>query len=399
MIAGAETVLSQLGRGARVVVIRLRSMGDTVLTTPALALLKQARPDLETFAVVEKPWDRLLESNPDIAGTIVHDRSARWKTIAAIRRLRPELCLNLHGGSTSASLTALSGARWRAGFSHFAFQAVYNVRIRRAQEILGRAADAPVHTAEHLASAMFYLGAASDPAQVEIPAARLFAEPAQRPGRYAVFHVAAAYFTKQWPPDRFVELGRWLRYAHRVGSVMLVGPGQSELLAGMKEFDAFDNLSLGEMMSLLKGAALFVGNDSGPAHVAAAFGVPSVVIFGSSDSRVWRPWKTCHQVVETHWDCKPCPGDRCYAFDEPRCILSVEFEAVRQAVAALIEDRRAGNAPASVLSGVPLANVRGSQTPILSGDHEGAVVKSEPEHQAAKQNSGLTGKARISQHD
>lgn len=344
MIAGAETVLSQLGRGARVAVVRLRSMGDTVLTTPALALLKQARPDLETFVVVEKPWDRLLESNPDIAGTVIHDRSARWKTIAAVRRVRPELCLNLHGGSTSASLTVLSGARWRAGFAHFAFQAAYNLRIPRAQEILGRAADAPVHTAEHLASAMFHLGAASDPAQMEIPAARLFAEPAQRPSPYAVFHVAAASFTKQWAAERFVELGRWLQDGYGLETVMLAGPGQGELLAGMKEFAAFDNLSLGEMMSLLKGAALFVGNDSGPAHVAAAFGVPSVVIFGSSDSRVWRPWKTSHQVAETPWDCKPCPGDRCYAFDEPRCILSVEVEAVRRAVTALVGDRRAGNA-------------------------------------------------------
>ncbi len=335
MIAGQQDVVPRLARGAAVVVVRLRSMGDTVLTTPALALLKAARPDLRIFVVLERAWERLLEGNPDVAGVIPLDpRVAAWQ---AIRRLRPELCLNLHGGSTSAWLTALSGARWRAGFGHFARQYIYNVRIPRAQDILGRETGAPVHTAEHLASAMFYLGV--PPA--EIPAARLFATAPPRRAPYAVLHVGAAYHTKQWAAERFAEVARWLRRDQGLDPVILAGPGQTQLLAEMQEFDCFDNLSLGDLLSLLSGAELFVGNDSGPAHVAAAFGVPSVVIFGSSNADVWHPWKTRHEVVETAWDCKPCPGDRCYAFDAPRCILSVEVDAVKRAARGLLAARSA----------------------------------------------------------
>ncbi|MBI3696189.1 MAG: glycosyltransferase family 9 protein [Acidobacteria bacterium] len=293
-------------------------MGDTVLTTPALALLHEARPDLEIFVAVERPWDRLLESNPALAGVIPFERGGRWNALAAVRRLHAPLCVNLHGGSTSAWLTALAGARWRAGFGHFAFQAVYNVRIPRAQEILGRASDAPVHTAEHLASAVFYLGVG----QREIPGARLFAgDPPARPP-YAVLHAAASDITKQWPAARFAELARRLRREQGLEPLLLAGPGEDGLLAGMKEFTTFDNLSLGEMMALLKGAELFVGNDSGPAHVAAAFGVPCVAIFGSSDSRVWYPWKTRRQVVESAGG-----------------IQAVEVEAVRQAVLAVLPAR------------------------------------------------------------
>ena len=320
MIAGPDPILAQLKPGAAVVVIRLRSMGDTVLTTPALALLHEARPDLETFVVVERPWDRLLESNPDVAGLIPFERHRRWRVLAAVRRLRAPLCLNLHGGSTSAWLTALSGARWRAGFGHFAFRPVYNVRIPRAQEILGLATDAPVHTAEHLASALFYLGIEPQ----DIPGARLFAgDPPARPP-YAVLHVAASHVTKQWPVARFAELARRLRREQGLEPLLLTGPGEGGLLAGMKEFTTFDNLSLGEMMALLKGAELFVGNDSGPAHVAAAFGVPCVVIFSSSNSRVWYPWKTRRQVVESAGG-----------------IQTVEVEAVRQAVRAVLPARSA----------------------------------------------------------
>jgi heptosyltransferase-3 len=344
VIGGPDSILRRLKSGVAVAVIRLRSMGDTVLTTPALALLKGARPDLRIFAVLERPWDGLLESNPDVAGVILLEDKARWMTLAALRRLRPELCINLHGGSTSAWLTALSGARWRAGFAHFPWQAAYNVKIPRAQEILGRAADAPVHTAEHLASAMFCLGVEPQ----EIPPARLFSGDARllagrspARGPYAVLHVGAAYFTKQWAPERFVQLAHWLRRSQDLEPILLAGPGQGQLLDGVKEFPAFDNLSLGEMMALLKGAELFVGNDSGPAHAAAAFGVPCVLIFGSSNSQVWHPWRTRYAVVETAWDCKPCPGDRCYAFDQPHCILSVEVEAVRQAVLSLLKTRSA----------------------------------------------------------
>jgi ADP-heptose:LPS heptosyltransferase len=82
---------------------------------------------------------------------------------------------------------------------------------------------------------------------------------------------------------------------------------------------------------------LFVGNDSGPAHLAVALGRPVVVIFGSSSSPIWGPWppppfNPTARVVQNSFDCNPCPGDRCYKFSQPECILSVTFEQVRQAV-------------------------------------------------------------------
>jgi ADP-heptose:LPS heptosyltransferase len=314
----------------------LRSLGDTVLITPALAVLKQARPDLQLVVVLQHPFDELLEGNPHVSRVIVVEPNAglrqRLRELRAIRGERPTLCLNLHGGATSAWLTALSGARWRAAFGHFRHGFVYNVRIPRAQQVLGRAADAPVHTAEHHASAVFYLGVP----QGEVPAAVLHAAPHQRAAPYAVLHVAAAYFTKQWPAARFREIALFLA-ARGLEPVIVTGPGESSLLQEFSGFPCFDRLSIGELKTLLAGASLFVGNDSGPAHVAAAFSVSCVVIFGSSNSAVWHPWKTRHAVVETAWSCKPCPGDRCYAFDEPRCILSVEAAAVRTAIEIVLD--------------------------------------------------------------
>ena len=334
-------ILAQLPVQATAVVIRLRSLGDTVLTTPALALLKQARPDLRIVAVVERPFDELLTGNPDVAQVLSIPRSAglaeRLRLLREVRRQEPRLCLNLHGGSTSAWLTALSGARFRAGFGHYRGRFAYNLTIPRAQEILGRGASDPVHTAEHLASAVFYLGVPIS----DIPRARLAAQPLAAPPEikqpYAVLHVTAAYFTKQWAAERFRQVAEFLRN-HGLEPLILAGPGEQAVFERFPGLTAYAGQPLSWVKAVIAGAGLFVGNDSGPAHIAAAFGVPTIVIFGSSNSKAWRPWKTPHEVVETAWDCKPCPGDRCYAFDEPRCILSVEADAVCAAIKRLLAE-------------------------------------------------------------
>ena len=158
-------VLDRLPSGARVAIIRLRSLGDCVLTTPALSLLKQARPDLQDRGGGGRSLRTGLRRE---SGCRSNPRAQRRQPVA---RFRPQLALNLHGGATSVRMMLAAASGLRAGFGHFRFQPMYNVRIPRAQEILG--VDRKVHTAEHLASAMFYLGVP----HTEIPRARLFAAP------------------------------------------------------------------------------------------------------------------------------------------------------------------------------------------------------------------------------
>ena len=313
-----------LPRGSRVAILRLRSLGDCVLTTPALDILKRYRRDLHLAIFVENRFREIFEGNPDLAE--IHSPE-----LGRLRRFRPQLCLNFHGGARSAWMTELSGARYRAGFGHYRQQFVYNVHIPRAQEILR--VDRKVHTAEHLASAIFYLGAPAG----EIPRAKLIpggaAPPAPGP-RSAVIHAApysvplfhqshpyalpggadsrpaarnaaaghagrpghhavAATPEKTWAPDNFLAIAGHL--AQSGLSPVFIGAAGDDLAP----FRAYPTLqtSLSEIKSLLAQAALFVGNDSGPAHMAAAFGVPSVVIFGPSDPAIWGPWRTMGEVV------------------------------------------------------------------------------------------------------
>jgi ADP-heptose:LPS heptosyltransferase len=273
------SLIDRLPPGSRIAVIRLRSLGDCVLTTPALFLLRRHRPDLKISVIVEPRFAGIFEGNPDVDE--IRDSILYTGT-------RADLALNLHGGTRSMVMTALSRAKFRVGFGHHRYGFIYSHKIPRAQEILGL--DRRVHTAEHLASAMFYLGV---PLQ-DIPRAKLFADrPAPR-NPYAVLHPFAARPDKTWPADRFLEVARHLRDHHALDPVFLAGPGDD--LAPFQEFETSRG-SLGVTKSLLSSASLFIGNDSGPAHIAAAFGNPVVVLFGPSDPFTWAPWRTESQVL------------------------------------------------------------------------------------------------------
>jgi heptosyltransferase-3 len=279
------TVLDQLPKGARAAVIRLRSLGDCVLTTPALALLKCARPDLELGVSVEPRFRTVFEGNPAVNDIL----APTWQ---AVRRWRPTLCVNLHGGTRSQWITAFSGAKWRAGFSHHNTTLSYNCKIPRAQKILG--VNRTVHTAEHLASAFFALGV---PIQ-DVPRGQLFTPdplPASLPseGRYGVLHPFASAPEKQWPAERFCEVARYLKLWN-INPLFLAAPNDD---AAPFRAHTIVQGSLPHAKALLSKAAVFIGNDSGPAHMAAAFGVPSVVLFSTSNPAIWGPWRTDSEIV------------------------------------------------------------------------------------------------------
>ncbi len=272
-------LLEELPRASRITVIRLRSLGDCVLTTPALGILRRFRPDVRVSVVVEPAWRAIFEGNPDIDEILS-------PTVRSVRQFRPDVCLNLHGGRRSAWMTRLSGARYRAGFGHYRHRFAYNLRIPRAQEILG--VDRTVHTAEHLASAIFHLGAPI----TEIPRAQLVAAGQEPPA--AVIHPVAATPEKTWMAEGFLEVARRLQASG--ADVVFIG-SESDDLSRFQEFRTIRGAPLGKIKNLLAAATIFIGNDSGPAHMAAAFGVPSVVIFGPSDPAIWGPWRTAGEVV------------------------------------------------------------------------------------------------------
>jgi ADP-heptose:LPS heptosyltransferase len=107
---------------------------------------------------------------------------------------------------------------------------------------------------------------------------------------YALIHPFASAPEKTWPAERFLEVAEYIDTHLGLEPIFIPGPGEPVHLFG--PYRVIQNAPIQALKDLMSHARLFVGNDSGPAHIAAAYGVPCVVLFGPTDPAVWFPWRT-----------------------------------------------------------------------------------------------------------
>ena len=357
----ATPLFQQLPHGASVLFIRLRNLGEAVLDTANLRALKRWRPDLRLTTLVEAIYTDLFAADPDIEALPLargdqqrrSDLRARLATMREIRRRRFTAVVNLHGGPTSSQLMLFSGARFRVAAAHFRPSFASNLRVPEVDQILGRPGSSQqLHTVENQWHMFRWLGLPGEepvpihlPTHLEVaPAFRQTAETRliaavidpQRP--YVVLAPTNEFYTKRWLPERFAAIAAEL--SGRGFQVVMTGAPTEEQRAQLAAVSAaapaplpaLSELRIGELVAVIAGARLFVGNDSGPAHIAAAVRTPQVVIFGPASEVRWHPWQAPARLVRNHFPCNPCSMFRCEAFPEPECIRSVTVDQVRRAI-------------------------------------------------------------------
>jgi heptosyltransferase-3 len=339
-----------LPQGAEILIVRLRSLGDLVLETPAIAALHSWRPDLRISVLVEPRFAPVLEGNPAI-GEIVLSGGLAETALDLLRRKFP-IVFNQHGGPRSAMLTGASGSPLRVGWAGYQYSFLYNVAMPDAKEFYGTLA---VHTVEHRISQFYFTGLPRGP----IPRAQVFAQPdaiasvrrklAEKGiaagALYAVLQPGARWPGMRWPVAKFAEIACWLREKHGLASVVNLGARDAEIAAEVRSemqkcavvMDA--QLDVRELIALIAGSRIFVGNDSGPAHLAAAQQRLSVVIFGVTDPVQWRPWQAEHRIVQTGATFDHPRGDKAVITRNPRPISSIASDEVRDACDDLLSSR------------------------------------------------------------
>src|SRR5262245_48148879 len=350
-------LFQQLPENSRALFIRIRNLGEAVLDTANLRALKHFRPDLRIATLVEATYADLYAADPQIEVIPLprrdKDRSsslaARLSLVGEIRRRNFAAVINLHGGPTSAQLTFLSGARHRVGASHFRGGYAYNLRIPPAEEILDRK---DLHTVEYQFGQFKWLGLPSgEPEPTHLHVAPQFRQSALAALRKAGVdpekpYVALAptneFYTKRWAPERFAAIAGAL--VARGFQIVMTGAPTDEQRAQLDAVQAASkhhlaslaSLRVGELVAVIEGAQLFVGNDSGPAHIAAAVKTPLVALFGPASAVRWRPWRAPSALVQNYFPCNPCPMYACEVFDEPECIRSITVNQVMKAIDSLL---------------------------------------------------------------
>lgn len=338
----------------RVLVVRLRSIGDTVLATPSLYALRRFLPHARIDILLESWVAPVLEGFDAVDNILTVERGSTTSRARMARRLRAErydVAYNLHGGTTATLLVRASGARERVGYADYQYSRLLNHAAPPATALWGTE---KTHSVEQQLGLLGWTGVpVSDrpPSRLAVTekaaasmAERLRAAQVDEARPLALIHPAAAFETKQWATRNFARIAEDLS-ARGFSCIGIAAPNESRVIDQLvKEASTpvtkFTDLSLPEVTALSSRSRLFVGNDSGVAHIAAAMRVPSVVIFGSSNVAHWRPWGIAQsEVVREELPCQPCPGYSCAEFAAPECIRRVSVERVRVAIDKVISER------------------------------------------------------------
>lgn len=337
----------------RVLVVRLRSIGDTVLSTPSLIALKRFLPEARIDILLED-WVAPVLDGFDVVDNVLtfkkDDLKSRLRVTRRIRQNKYDVAFNLHGGTTAAFFVRASGARARVGFQNYQYNFLYNYLLSSASDFWQKEF---THSAEQQLALLGFVGVPVE----DKPKSRLvvseknsekmdsFLHGYEIDGEeIALIHPAAAFETKQWSTEKFAKIIDYLA-ARGIFSIAVAAPEEKHIIENLSQktstiFHGFTDLTLPEITALASRAKIFVGNDSGIAHIAAAVNTPTVVIFGSSNINHWRPWTNApNEIVYTEKPCSHWTGGIRKGLENPKCIFCVEVENVIEAIEKVLQTR------------------------------------------------------------
>jgi ADP-heptose:LPS heptosyltransferase len=352
----------------RILVVKLADLGDLLTATAALRALRHSFPDARVEALITPSSASLLEGS-DLVDRLVpfdkfvfdHPGRAAWALPAALtlgRRLREQhydkLLLFHHlttafGTAKYAALALASGAPIRAGLDN-----------GRGWFLTHRAEDRGFgehHEVDYWLEVARTIGATNPRPRLEIPispderaaARQRWADLGLDSAPTALLHPGSGAFSlaRRWPAERYAALGNRLASELGLRLAVLAGPAPGEaslvrsVLAGLSVPAALVEgvPSPRELAALLRQATIFIGNDSGVMHLAAAVEIPIVAIFGPTNHRAWGPYppdEPRHAVVREPLACSPCIH-RGHSFGRPAgcpartCLDLVEVDQVLRA--------------------------------------------------------------------
>jgi lipopolysaccharide heptosyltransferase II len=321
-------------------------LGDTILALPTLRALRGALPGAELWCL--GPWvGPILETEVGVARRVAPPQrmGARLAQARRLRQAQFDLALILPNSFETALAGWLSGARWRVGYGEGRGRLLTHPLPSEPR---------PVHQVSSYLRLLAPLDVEAGPAATptlavdtarRVAARRLLEEAGVMPGAPRVgFQLGAALGpAKLWPAARIAQLAARLE-GRGVRTVLLGAPQSTELAAAVqaaapapiRSLVGRDSPTL--LPALVAELDALVGADSGPAHVAAAVGVPAVTLFGPTDPRLTAPLGPGQQALWHQPVCGPCFLRECPI--DHRCLLAIEVAEVEAAVMRALEQRR-----------------------------------------------------------
>lgn len=325
----------------RILIIRNDGIGDVLNSTPAISALRDAYPDAHISVVVKPPGAEMLRLNPHVDEALIYDSDnmslkSRWRFLRQLRASGYDMAVALRNASQSNFMAYFSGARYRIGRrserKRFSFTLTNAVDLH---DLKGTK-----HETERNMDIARLAGAGNVPRELvlrlsedEREWARNFLRSASRP--LVGIHPGGSSFDKLWPAENFADVANRLIGDFGAKIVLFGGRGEEDLVRSIQDKMTHPpilatGIQLRQFAALVAECSLFLCNDSGPMHIAAALKVPTVAIFGPTDHVRWKPHSENAVIVRRDMDCWPCSAHKCKRAFE--CTKSLPVEDVWSAV-------------------------------------------------------------------
>jgi heptosyltransferase-3 len=346
----------------RILAIKLKQMGDVVLTVPALRAIRQTYPEAYLAVMVNSGTEEVLKGIDWIDEVLVFDRdwkkgpfwrraARQWAFVREIRRRRFDLVIQMTKGDRGAITAWLSGAPIRAGVDpqgrgfpgkRYLFTHIIPAPAEQLHDVLGNL------------SLVRALGMDTDDLSLEITysaedegAVDELLRKAGPDGHGPLVHVhtTSGWLFKCWTVEGMACLIDHLQLKRGCTVVVTCGPAPrerarcEEILARTRSrpISLAGKTTLKMLAALSARAVLFISADTGPMHVAAAAGTPVVAIFGPTGPINTRPWGREHLVITKAMACQPCGRDGCDGSKRSECLEELSAEEVIAHVDAALE--------------------------------------------------------------
>ena len=323
-----------------ILIVRLGALGDVVHAIPVAAALRAALPDARIDWLVEAKHGPIVDLVTAVDRVVpLEGRTIRaWADVVRrIRQVRYDVAFDFQGLMKSAVLARASGAARVAGFS------IWHLREKSARPFYSETDDGADDESGHVIQKNLHLlhVVGIKTSDVEFPIAdvssRAVGEVRREvgPGAFAVLNPGAAWPNKRWPPPRFGDVAAFLRDVRGLPSIVLWGPGeeavaQSVVTASNGAARIAPPTEIPDLVALCREAALIVSGDTGPLHIAAAVGTPTVSLFGPTSPRRNGPWAPADVTVSRFDGCGCHYERKCH--ETEWCLESINVAEVTAAI-------------------------------------------------------------------
>ena len=350
---------SGLEKVNRILIVKLRYIGDTILLLPVIENIKKYLPHVHLAVMVNKGTEEILKYSKNIDELICYDRKSlkhsrsfgqklrsNYEFIRDIRRRHFDLVIDFSQSDRSSFLSLLSGAPVRAGCDYEnPFKRIFFNRLIDADIKAMHIVDYELKALEQLGFPISCRELSIDiPDDVQMKIDRMLAaSDAGRCKMKVVIHPGARRSTRLWVADRYGEIALRLKKEYGAAIILISGPNEGDLIRQIEvyaekiDFKASD-LTMMELAALLNRCDLYLGNDTAPAHLSAAVGIKSVTLFGPQFPFLWRPYSGNSAVVFKNLACCGCNQIDCI-HGENICMTGISVDDVWAKIREVLGER------------------------------------------------------------